>query len=862
MAQLFEARLARAPGVRAIAGLWVRVTGDAISTAVFLRRSRRASVAGRLAGAFQMWAQDVRFGLRQLVRTPIFTAGAVALLALGLGANLAVFTVVDAFLLRGLPYARPHEVVHIYQDSDDGEPASVAFPAYRDMTAASVFRAVAATSPAQLDWDRDDGAISLAVEFTTSSYLDVAGLAVQRGRWFSREHDVVGSEPVAVVSAPAWRTRFGSDPGVVGRSIRLNGYPVTIIGVGPERLSGSFDPVVTDLWLSISANAVAGQFRVANLERREDHWYDVRARLAPGVTPEAAQAAMNALAARLGEAYPDLDRGRDITVRRAKDDSLFPETSGALTMASAIVLTLLLLCCANLANLLLVRGIARSGEVAVRRALGAGAARIGRLFLIESLCLSIAGGVAGIVVAQAALAALPLVPLPPPFTRALDLTMDGRAALFAAALMVGTGVLFGLAPALRLGAADIATAIRDDRRTASLAPGTLRLRNALVVVQVAGSLVLIVAAGLLGRSLVSMQTIDPGVDAGRVAYVRPNFSRSGLSAEDARVALEEMRARAAALPGVTHAAVAARLPAQQSGTTSTIVEGYEPRAGTGSIEINFLIATPQYFDTVGQRLLEGRGFAAGDVAGADRVVVINQAAARRYWGDRPALGGRMRSTARNAPFRTVVGVVEDAPVGSFPERPTRPMFYAPAAQSMLGSGYILARTDGDADALAAAMRTAVAGVRSSVPVQIQGTLASHFGAALSRPRFVARLMGAVSLLAVILAALGIYAVVAFNVARRTSEMGIRLALGATSGRLVRMVVGETAGTVAAGLLAGVAIAALTVTQLDALLFDVQPFDPATFAGAIVVLTGVAWLAAYVPAQRTARADPARAFRAS
>jgi ABC-type antimicrobial peptide transport system permease subunit len=190
------------------------------------------------------------------------------------------------------------------------------------------------------------------------------------------------------------------------------------------------------------------------------------------------------------------------------------------------------------------------------------------------------------------------------------------------------------------------------------------------------------------------------------------------------------------------------------------------------------------------------------------------------------------------------------------------MFYAPAAQSMLGSGYILARTDGDADALAAAMRTAVAGVRSSVPVQIQGTLASHFGAALSRPRFVARLMGAVSLLAVILAALGIYAVVAFNVARRTSEMGIRLALGATSGRLVRMVVGETAGTVAAGLLAGVAIAALTVTQLDALLFDVQPFDPATFAGAIVVLTGVAWLAAYVPAQRTARADPARAFRAS
>jgi predicted permease len=862
MAQLFEARLARTPNALAVAVLWARTLEDTWSTAVRLRRRRTAGAPRWRTGALHMWAQDVRFGLRQLVRTPIFTLGAVALLAVGLGANIAVFTVVDAFVLRGLPYARPGEVVHIYQDSDNGEPSSVAFPAYRDMAASPFFRAVAATSPAQVDWDRDDGAVAIAVEFTTASYLDVTGLTVQRGQWFSARHDVAGSEPVAVVSAAAWRTRFGSDPDIVGRSIRLNGHPVTIIGVGPERLSGSFDPIVTDLWLSISANFVGGPYRVTNLDRREDHWYDVRARLAPGVTAEAAQAAMTALAARFAEMYPNLDRGRDVTVRRAEDVQLFPETRGTLSLASAIAGTLLLLAAANLANLVLVRGIARSGEVAVRRALGAGTARIGRLFLIESLCLSAAGGVAGLVLAQAALAALPAAPLPPPFSRTLDVTMDARAATFAAALMIVTGVLFGLAPALRLGPGDIATTLRDDRRTSSLGRGTLRLRNALTILQVAGSLVLLVAAGLLGRSLVSMQMIDPGVDPERVAYVRPDFSRSNVSGDDIPLVLEEMRARVAALPGVTRSAVALRLPAQRSGTTSTIVEGYEPRAGNNEIEINWLIVTAQYFDTVGQRLLEGRGFAPTDVAGADRVVVINQAAARRYWGDRSAIGGRLRSTARNAPFRTVVGVVEDAPVGSFPERPVRPMFYASAAQSTLGSGYVLARTDGDADALATAMRTAIASVRSTVAVPSQGTLSSHFGAALARPRFLARVMGAVSLLAVILAALGIYAVVAFNVAKRSSEMGIRLALGATSRGLVRMIVRETVGTVAIGLAAGLALAILAVPRLESLLFDVRPVDLATFAGAVALLTGVAWLAAYVPARRTAGADPGRAFRAS
>jgi predicted permease len=571
---------------------------------------------------------------------------------------------------------------------------------------------------------------------------------------------------------------------------------------------------------------------------------------------------MNALAARLGETYPNLDRGRDITVRRAKEVQLFAETGGPLSLASAIVLTLFVLAGANLANLLLVRGIARGGEVAVRRALGAGTIRIGRLFLVESLCLSVAGGVAGIALARAALAALRAAPLPPPFSRTLDLAIDGRTAIVAVAFMLVTGVVFGLAPALQLRRRDLAASLRDDRRTSSVGRSTLRLRNALVSLQVAGSLVLVLAAGLLGRSLVAIQQLDPGVDPERVAYARPNFSQSGVAAADVAGALEEMRARVELLPGVTHAAVALRLPAQSSGTTTTIVEGYEPRAGTGAVELNFLIVTPQYFETVGQRLLEGRWFTTADVQSANRVVVINQAAARRYWGDRSAVGGRMRSQAPGAPFRTVVGVVEDAPVVTFPEQPTRPMFYAPAAQSNLGSGYLLARTDGNASVLARAMRGAITDLRPSVTVQSYGTLASHFGTALARPRLLARVMGAVSLLAVILAALGIYAVVAFNVARRSGELGIRMALGASSSRLVKMVVGETVGIVAIGLAFGVAIAALTANRLEPLVFGLRPLDPTTFVGAVVFLAIVAGLAAYIPARRAASADPANAFRAS
>ncbi|HSC26082.1 MAG TPA: ADOP family duplicated permease [Vicinamibacterales bacterium] len=867
MEQLFLSRLARARGVRRVAALWPRVGADALWTAIALRRGRtelRAALPQRRrrAGGFDMLVQDIRHGVRHLMSTPIFTLGAVALLAVGIGANVAVFTVVDRFLLRPPPYDRPDEVVYVYQDSDDGEPSSAAFPAYRDMAEQPVFSAVAATSPAQLSWERPDGTVDATVEFTTASYLAVTGLEMVRGQWFSPHHDVVGSEPVAVVSAAAWRSRFGGDPEAVGRTIRLNGSPVTIIGVGPESLGGTFAPVVTDFWLSISAVAVGGQFRVGNLDRREDHWYSVRARLAPGVSVEQARAAMQALATRLGEMYPELDKGRGITVQRARDVRLFPETESTLALATAVVLTLLLLACANLANLLLVRGIGRSREMAIRCALGAGGVRIARLCLVESLLLSLLGGIAGLVLARVALSALPMAPLPPPFSATMDLAIDGRIGVFSIALMIVTGTLFGLAPALRAARRDVAGELREDQRVSSAGRATMRLRNGLVVVQVATSLVLVLTAGLLSRSLAATQRVDTGVDAGRVAFTRTNLARAGVSGPEAYVLLEQLRERVEALPGVTYAAAASRLPAQFSGTTTTIVEGYTPPAGTEAVELGFTVVTPQYFDTMGLRILTGRGFTSSDAAGADRVVIINQAAAQQFWGGVAPVGRRLRSQGQTGVFRTVIGVAADAPVNTYPERPIRPMFYAPAAQAGFGPVYVLARTEGDPAALSGAMRAAVTEVRSSLPVLAQGTLESHFGAALSALRFITRVMGATSALAVLLAALGIYAVVAFNVAQRAGELGIRVALGANPGRVVRMVLGEALVSVVAGLAGGLLVAALAARQLESALFGVQPLDPVTFGGGVAFLTGVAWLAAYLPARRAAMADPARALRAS
>jgi predicted permease len=809
---------------------------------------------------------DLRLTVRRLLRAPVFTLGVAALLAIGIGANTTVFTVVDALIFRAPPWQDPARIVHIYQDSDEGEPNASSFPATRDMARSDVFAAVAATTPSSASWEGPDGPEPVATEYTTSSYMEVLGLQAQRGRWFAPEDDVVGAAPVAVVSAATWHNRFGGDPQIVGRTIRLNGQPVTIIGVGPEGLTSTMTPLLTDFWLSIASTSVSGPFQVANLERREDHWYLALGRLAPGRTVQQAQAAMDALAARLAEEYPELNRGRGITVFASADVHLHPQGDRDLELAggllSAIALTVLLLTCANLANLLLVRGLGRSGEMAVRSALGAPRRAVARLFLMESALLAALGGLGGLLLTRWALALLPALPLSDVLGGDLQLGIDLRVVAFAVSLVVGTGFLFGIMPALRSARANTSQALRDDRRTSSSDRLATRLRGSLVAAQVAASLVLVLATGLLARSLVALESVDAGVDTDRVAYLGLDWSRSGLEGAASGAAMDELVGRLGAVPGVDRVALASRLPAQASGSTTTEVEGYTPPAGTGAVELPFAVVSDGYFEALGIPLLVGRFFDQDDAPGAPEVsILVSEAAARRFWGDADPIGRRMRGQGSEAWTRTVVGVVGDAPVQSLGE-PPQPMFYFSSRQRSGQPGIVVAHAGGDPSAILGPLRREIAAWRPSVTVTAQGTLASHFGASLAAPRFAARAMGAFSVLALLLAGLGIYVVVSFTVARRWPELGLRIALGAERSGVVRMVVMEVARVAVAGVVLGVLVSALAAAQVGDVLFGVSALDPVSFGVAVALLLVVAWVAAYIPARRAVRADPVEALRAS
>ncbi|MGH7463742.1 MAG: ABC transporter permease, partial [Longimicrobiales bacterium] len=532
MERLDRARARR--GMIGVAGLWLETAGDIAQTAFAERRSKRAHATRTPKGDPPMFSllQDLRHASRRLRQSPIFTVSAVAILALGIGLNATVFSVVDALLLRPAPFTDPESIVHIYQDGDDGEPSSTSFPEYREMAEfADVFAAVAATSSAEATWETGSGPRQVAVEYATASYLPVLGLRPHRGRWFSREHDNVGAEMAAVVSHRTWRSEMGADPNVVGRAIRLNNQPVTIIGIGPAAFNGEAGALLTDFWLSISSTPVGGPFRVANLDRREDHWYQVKARLAPGTSVERARMSMNALALHLAEAWPDLNRGRDITVFANDEVRFHPDVDGSLRTAGAGLFTVaalvLLLACANLGNLLLVRGIGRRPEMAVRQALGAGRARVMSMLLLEALLLSVLGAAAGLGLTALLLPIVLSLPLPIP-GGGLDVAIDARVIGFGILLAVATGLLFGLLPSLRATRTDVVSALRDEGRGRTSGRSVSLLRGGLLTLQVAVSMVLVVGAGLLSRSLANVERVDPGFDAERIAVLGTDLQQGSV----------------------------------------------------------------------------------------------------------------------------------------------------------------------------------------------------------------------------------------------------------------------------------------------------------------------------------------------
>ena len=446
--------------------------------------------------------RELRQAARRLVKAPVFNVTAVVIIGLGIGANAAMFTFVDAVLVRPQPFARPAELVDVYQDSDDGEPSSSSFPAYRDIAAhAEIFSGAAAIMPFNATLMNDDGVESVAVEYVTSNYFDVLGLAPTVGRAFLPQEDVDGGEPVAIVSHLAWRERFGSDPEILGKKVRLEGSPITIVGIGPPGYTGIMPGFRRDLWLSLSTmRYTMGEYAATTLDRRADHWFIVKARLAEGITAPQAQAAMDALATRLAAEFPEMNTGRDITVFGAGAVRLHPSFDGNLLQLAAGLMTIvglvLVIACSNLANLLLVRASTRGREVSVRLAVGASRGRIILHMLSESVVLSLTGGALGLLLAVWATRAFSAAQLPLGMPAPMDLRPDLRVLAFTLVVSLLTGFLFGLLPALRLARANVVGSLRDEGTPLSFHRGRFTLRNLLVVAQVAVSFVILVAAGL------------------------------------------------------------------------------------------------------------------------------------------------------------------------------------------------------------------------------------------------------------------------------------------------------------------------------------------------------------------------------
>jgi predicted permease len=491
--------------------------------------------------------------------------------------------------------------------------------------------------------------------------------------------------------------------------------------------------------------------------------------------------------------------------------------------------------------------------------LGSDRLRIARLLVIEALLLSTAGAVGGLALSAWSATVLSTFALPAgsPLTGRLNLVFDARVAIFGALLAVVTGLLFGIAPALRAANANVATNLRDGGRLHSAGRGMSALRKTFVGAQVAISAVLVIIAGLTIRSLANAERVDPGVDADRIAVIGTDLAQGGVAQEQQAAVLAQLLERIAAVPGVERAAITTRLPAQRGPTTTQVIEGYVPSAGTGAVEVPVAFVSRDYFATMGIRLLAGRTFTREDRSDTAPVIVVNEAAARAYWGGN-AVGGRMLRQVENGRWAAVVGVVADAKVEDLTEPPT-PMMYVSAEQNGIG-GLIVARTSRDPATVLNELGTALHDVRASLPITRLLTLHEHLGNGLRVARAGTAALGAFSALALLIASLGIYAVVAFTVGGRAHELGIRAALGATASGMVRMVVRESLSTVLIGLLVGLGLAALATRGLAGVLYGVSALDAATFAGAGALLLAAALLAAWLPARRAAGADPAGLLR--
>jgi putative ABC transport system permease protein len=810
-----------------------------------------------------MFFQDLRHALRVLGRARTLTLVAGLTLALGIGANTAMFTVVNRVLLRPLPYPDADRIVRVFGRDRGRENEPFSGPDFLDLKrGARAFQYLAATSGGASTITGAGDPERLRAQKVSPEYFEVFDVAPRLGRTFTAQSGATGADRQAVISAGLWKRRFGADPGILGRAITLDGEPWTVVGVMPE----GFGPLAeTDVWTLQTGKVPASPFTAERKleEERGARYLVVVGRLRAGMSLAQAGAELNAIQRGLSASFPDAEANRVMEAVPLRETLVGDSRKPLLLLLGAVGLVLLI-ACSNVANLLLAQSTARQREVTIRAALGASRERLLRQFLTESVVLALLGGAAGLGLAALTLPLLERL-VPGDSTAFASAGVDLGVLGFTLVVSLLAGLAFGITPALQSARLDMSGALREGGRGSSEGAARHRIRMVLVASQVALSAMLLIGAGLLLRSLQRLTNVDPGFRPASVVAIglplpQPQYGAAAKQTGFYQQLLERVRTA----PGVEAAGAVFPVPLSGSSAGATFSIDGRPAGPRGANSTVLSWATPGYFATMGIPVVEGRAITDQDRDGAPPVVVVNRAFVRRYFPGQSPIGQRIKLTDdpadTTAGWMTIAGVAADTRPASLDKAPA-PEVFLPHLQNPWPSMSLVIRTHGRPEAAVAAVRREIAALDPNLPVDKVRPLREIVDKAVAEPRFRTLLLGLFATLALVLAAVGIYGVISFTVARRTREVGVRMALGATPGDVVRLFVRRGLRPVLVGLLVGTGASLALARVLRGLLFDVEATDPVTFAAVIVVLAGVATLASWVPARRATRVQPATALNA-
>jgi len=795
---------------------------------------------------------DLRYAFRQLIKAPSFTAIAILTLALGIGACSAIFSVVNVVLLRPLDYPEPGRIVAIRETQLPQFPEfSVSPPNYLDWEKQTKsYEYLAAYGGANVNLTGEGEPERLVGVKATAHYFDAYGVKPVLGRMLLPEEDAQGKNHVVVLSYPFWQRVFGGGRDVVGRAIQLNGEPHTVVGVAPVGF-GLTSKV--DVWMPMAFKPD----ETAN-DARGGHYINVVGRLKPGVTVAQARAELEVIAAQLARQYPDSNKGWGVFMMPLQDYSVRDVKPVLYTLLGAVG-CVLLIACANLANLLLARATARHREISIRAALGASRARLVRQLLTESVVLSLCGGAAGLLLARWGLDAL-LALAPTSLPRITEIHLDSGVLLFSLALSVVTGLVFGIAPAWLAARADVNEALKQGTRGSTEGGARGRLRSALVVIEVTFALMLLGGAGLLARSFMQLAHVDPGFIPENATLLRLSLPQKKYAMPEQQTAFADaLLDRVKALPGVQAAGITHSMPLVGDYVLGFNIEGRPALDPSDLPSTNYYAITPDYFRAMGIRLIRGRGFTPQDDAKAPRVAIINETMARQHFPNEDPIGKRINITNGPDTWRQIVGIVGDIKQYGV-DKATSAQSYEPFAQVPFNSLNVVIRTSGSPAALLGAIRPAVYAVDKDQPIGAIRPLEEIVADSIARQRFAVTLLTVFSLVALVIAAVGIYGVMAYSVVQRTGEFGIRMALGAQQRDVLRLVLIQGGKLIGLGLIIGLAATLAASRAMGSMLFNTSAQDPLTLGTITVLLGAVALVACLLPANRATKVNPIEALR--